>query len=67
MLIEGTHVHKSVPDDRIGRVGASIRGRVSRVTPSGRGIPAQAYVIWDDQTQTWELTRNLEAVGTRHV
>jgi hypothetical protein len=36
-----------------------IRGHVYRATPSGRGLPAQAFVRWDDGSETWERQRDL--------
>lgn len=35
-------------------------GQIDRVTPSGRGIPAQAYVKWDNNNEGWELCADLQ-------
>jgi hypothetical protein len=42
-----------------GRAGTPLRGTCYRTTPSGNGIPAQIYVVWDDGEQGWELQRDL--------
>lgn len=43
--------HRETPAEPYGRPGQY--GVIRRITPAARGIPAQAFVQWDDFT-TWE-------------
>lgn len=57
--------HHSRPAEPWGHPGAI--GRVLRVTPSGRMIPAQAYIEWgNDETgyyHTWEHCKDMSLFG----
>lgn len=57
--------HTSRPAEPWGQLGAI--GRVLRVTPSGRMIPAQAYIEWvvDESFtyHTWERCKELRLFG----
>ncbi len=56
-------VRKSPSKSRYGRqamAGEILYGYADRVTPRGRGIPAQAHVLWDDREMTWELQTDLD-------
>jgi hypothetical protein len=44
-----------------GRITETAEGNL-RVTPSGVGIPAQAYVRWADGETTWERLKDLVTV-----
>jgi hypothetical protein len=49
--------HKGRPAEPFLREGQF--GVIRRVTAASKGIPAQAYVVWSDEGETWE---NLSAL-----
>ena len=48
--------HKGKPAEPFARPGAY--GIIRRITPAARGIPAQAFVVWEDHS-TWERLTDL--------
>lgn len=48
--------HKGTPAEPYGRPGQY--GVIRRITPAARGIPATAFVIWENFS-TWEKLGNL--------
>lgn len=52
--------HRTKPSEPWGQPGAI--GKVTRVTPAYRSIPAMAHVEWDGYS-TWERLADLVEIG----
>lgn len=61
MQIQEGRVQKPPSPSRYGAQSDDVLyGHAERITPKGRGVPSQAYVKWDNKSEGWELTADLQ-------